>query len=78
LGLSFLSGIAVFATAMFVNIKIGTKLKGIRNSFMKSKDQRMTFTNEGLANIKTIKFNSLENQFENEIQNRRINEVNNY
>ena len=42
---------------------------------MKRKDKRMNYTNEALANIKTLKFYSWIDSFENEIQKRRRNEM---
>jgi len=58
LGLSFLSGIAVFAIAFVTNVMLTRLSAKLQQRYMECKDERLNSTTESLNNIKMLKLYS--------------------
>ena len=75
LGLTFLSGVAVFVVAFLTNLILGYVTARMQKQLMERKDKRMNATNEAINHIKMLKMYSWTDVFEKEIQERRKREV---
>ena len=67
LGLTFLSGVAVFLVAFFSNLILGYINSILQKQLMDRKDERMNATNEAINHIKMLKMYSWTDVFEKEI-----------
>jgi len=75
LGLSFLSGIGVFLVAFGVNAGLGYCGQIYTKRMMKIKDKRMTATTQAISNVKQLKFYGWTDSFQEEISQRREQEL---
>mmetsp|Transcript_21329 Transcript_21329/g.33007 ORF Transcript_21329/g.33007 Transcript_21329/m.33007 type:complete len:227 (+) Transcript_21329:396-1076(+) len=75
LGLSYLSGVAVFLVAFIVTAILGLRSQDLVTVVMKKKDRRMNTTTQALGNIKQLKFYGWTDKFKTEIQDRRAKEI---
>jgi hypothetical protein len=58
LGLSFLSGVGVFAVAFLINIFMTRLSARLQKRYMACKDERLNLATESLNNIKILKLYS--------------------
>ena len=75
LGMSFLSGMVVFAISMGVNYMLSQVVKKLDKEASRLDDLRMNHTTEALNSIKTLKFYQWTNLFEKEIITRKEKHV---
>ena len=75
LGPSIFAGLGVTILFMPMNFLLIKKLKSLQIMQMKTKDERVKFTNEVLGGIKVLKFYAWEPSFENKLLQLRNTEV---
>ena len=76
LGLSFLAGIAVFATGSVFSSQVMKKIQEARKNESKLGEERINITNESISNMKTLKFYQLTDIFKSQIEEKNLAEQN--
>ena len=74
LGLSFLAGIAVFATGSVFSSQVMKKIQEARKNESKLGEERINITNESISNMKTLKFYQLTDIFKSKIEEKNLAE----
>lgn len=75
LGWSFFSGMVVFVLSFYINGFLARKSATYQKPYMKCQDKRVSLTTEALNNIKMIKLYSWIDTIEEQIKQRRIDEL---
>ena len=75
LGLSFLSGIAIFVITFFTNFTLSRMQARLQKEFMRRQDSRVKAITETLSNIKMIKSYAWTHIFKRIISERRQQEL---
>ena len=75
LGWTFISGIVVFLVSFYVNAYLTKKSSSYQRPYMSKQDKRVSLTTEALNNIKMIKLYSWTNTIEEQIKQKRIEEL---